>query len=49
VEEVLVPLDVEPAAISDALMSQVEDCAKRIREARANGKAVMMIYGAHLI
>ena len=49
VEEVLVPLDVEPAAIGDALMSQVDDCAKRIREAKDNGKAVMMIYGAHLI
>ena len=49
VEEVLVPLDAEPAAIGDALMSQVDDCAGRIREARANGKAVMMIYGAHLI
>ena len=49
VEEVLVPLDAEPAALSDALMSQVDDCAKRIREAKANGKAVMMIYGAHLI
>jgi len=49
VEEVLVPLDAEPAAISDALMSQVDDCAKRIREAKANGKTVMLIYGAHLI
>ena len=49
VEEVLVPLDAEPAAIGDALMSQVDDCAGRIRKARANGKAVMMIYGAHLI
>ena len=49
VEETLVPVGVEPAALSDALMSQVEDCAGRIREAKANGKAVMMIYGAHLI
>ncbi len=49
VEETLVPIGAEPAAISDALMSQVEDCAGRIRNAKANGKAVMLIYGAHLI
>ncbi len=49
VEEVLVPLEAEPAQISAGLLSQVEECAGRIREAKANGKAVMMIYGAHLI
>ena len=49
VEETLVPVGVEPAAISDPLMCQVEDWSGRIREAKANGKAVMMIYGAHLI
>ncbi len=49
VQEVLVPLDAEPTAISDALMSQVDDCAKSIRVAKDNGKAVMIIYGAHLI
>ena len=49
VQEVLVPLDAEPTAINDTLMGQVDDCAKRIREAKDNGKAVMIIYGAHLI
>lgn len=49
VEEVLVPLETEPVEISDALFSQVEECAGRIREAKANGRAVMMIYGAHLV
>ncbi|MED5381459.1 MAG: hypothetical protein VYC47_02725 [Verrucomicrobiota bacterium] len=48
-EEVLVPLDAKPAAISDELMCRVEECAGRIREAKANSRAVMLIYGAHLI
>ena len=49
VEEVLVPIEAEPAEISDVLSNQVEECAERIREAKAKGRAVMMIYGAHLI
>jgi hypothetical protein len=49
VDEVLVPLESEPLAINDGLLLQIEHCARRIQEARANGRTVMLIYGAHLI
>ena len=49
VEEALVPLGAEPAAISGELRAQVDHCAERVREARARGAAVMLIFGAHLI
>ena len=49
VEGVLVPLGAEPPVIDKELTSRVKECAGRIRQAKANGKAVVMIYGAHLI
>ena len=49
VERVLVPLGAEPPVIDKELTSRVKECAGRIRQAKANGKAVVMIYGAHLI
>ena len=49
VGELLVPTDAEPVVIDNVLSHQVAHCAERIREARANGRAVMLIYGAHLI
>ena len=49
VEEILVPVGGEPAAISGQLRAQVDHCAERIRDARTKGATVMLIYGAHLI
>ena len=49
VGDVMVPIDHEPPPIDDRLHQQIEECAERIREARARGASVMLIYGAHLI
>ena len=49
VEEVLVQPGAEPAVIDKALMRRVKECAERIRQAKASSKAVVLIYGAHLI
>jgi hypothetical protein len=49
VQETLVPVAAEPLAISGQLRAQVDHCAERIRDARAKGATVMLIYGAHLI
>ena len=49
VGDVMVPVDHEPPPIDDRLHQQIEECAERIREARARGASVMLIYGAHLI
>ena len=49
VEEVMVPVDKEPEPIDLALQGQITKCAALIREARARGASVMLIYGAHLI
>ena len=49
VEEVLMPPSAESAAIDKALMRRVKECAGRIRQAKDSGKAVVLIYGAHLI
>ena len=49
VEETLVPVAAEPVPINRQLRAQVDHCAERIRDARAKGAAVMLIYGAHMI
>ena len=49
VGDVMVPVDHEPPPIDDRLNQQIGECAERIREARARGASVMLIYGAHLI
>ena len=49
VEETLVPVAAEPVAINGQLRAQIDHCAERVRDARAKGAAVMLIYGAHMI
>jgi hypothetical protein len=49
VEDILVPPDAAPAALSETLAGQVRVCAERIRAARERGAGVLMFYGAHLL
>lgn len=49
IEEVLVEPSEAPPACEATIAKLVEDCAQRIRVARARGASVMLIYGAHLI
>lgn len=48
-DEIMVPVECEPKPISEALSSQIQKCANKIRDARSKGASVMLIYGAHLI
>ena len=49
VDELLVGLSTPPAAPSAANRPRIDHCAKKIKEARKKGAAVMLIYGAHLL
>ena len=49
VEATLVPVAAEPVPINRQLRAQIDHCAERVRDARAKGAAVMLIYGAHMI
>lgn len=48
-EDILISPDAKPAACSEEILALVADCARRIREARARGASVLLIYGAHLL
>src|ERR1044071_7975867 len=49
IEDILVqPKDTPPECSPEARV-RVEECAKRIRQARSNGASVMLLYGAHLL
>ena len=48
-ESILVDPDAPAPACSPSTAQAVSECARRIREARANGASVMLIYGAHLL
>jgi len=48
-EDVLVEPASEPPPISKKLSDTLDDCARRILNARRVGAGVMLIYGAHLI
>jgi hypothetical protein len=50
VQDVVVPLAATPRPLSDPQQAKVVgDCAERVRRARANGRSVILIYGAHLL
>ncbi|MSU36545.1 MAG: hypothetical protein EXS36_15890, partial [Pedosphaera sp.] len=49
VEEILVPLDRPPAAVSPAVRLRVREAAARLREAKSRGAQAILIYGAHLL
>lgn len=49
VEEILVDPDAPPPAVSAASAAAISECASRMRAARRDGAAIMLIYGAHLL
>ncbi|HMO66482.1 MAG TPA: hypothetical protein PKE47_14890, partial [Verrucomicrobiota bacterium] len=49
VEDILLDPDAAPAPVSGAVAGQIARAADDIRQARARGAAVMLIYGAHLL
>jgi hypothetical protein len=49
VEDILVEPTAAPPAVEPRVADIIADCARRIREALANQRTVMLIYGAHLI
>ncbi len=48
-EDILVPLEAEPPALSAELSGQVDVAVAAIRAARVRGAGVMLVYGAHLL
>jgi len=50
VDEILVPLDAPLRPLRDpAQVSAIAECAAKIKQARDNGRSVLLIYGAHLL
>jgi len=49
IEEIAVGLEGPAPTLLDAHAAQVERCAERIRRARANGRPVILTFGAHFI
>lgn len=49
VGEILIPLNRDLRPSSPAIKASIEECARVIRLARDRGRAVMLIYGAHLL
>ncbi|MGA4579072.1 hypothetical protein [Limisphaera sp. VF-2] len=48
-EQILISPDDSPPVLSEPVAELVAEAADRIRQARATGAAVMLIYGAHLV
>jgi hypothetical protein len=48
-DDILIPLDTEPAVLAEPLAQSIRNCAARIRMARERDSSVMLIYGAHLL
>jgi hypothetical protein len=48
-DEILIDPDSVPPACSEQSRAMIEECARRVRSARQQGAAVMLIYGAHLL
>lgn len=48
-DDILVDPDATPAAGSAQVESIVRECSKKVRDARARGASVILIYGAHLL
>jgi len=49
VGEIVVDPDSPPPAVSAAVAASITECAMRMRAARRQGAAIMLIYGAHLL
>jgi hypothetical protein len=48
-EDILVPIDRQPAPLSPEQSAQVDLAAEAIRDARSRGAPVVLMYGAHLL
>lgn len=48
-DDILLPPDTAPKAVSEELTAQIRGAAQQIRAARERGASVMLIYGAHLL
>ncbi|HNR33649.1 MAG TPA: hypothetical protein PKO36_00620 [Candidatus Hydrogenedentes bacterium] len=44
-----VPVDAEPAALSDSAQAVIDETVKRLKAAKATGKSRMLTFGAHAI
>jgi len=49
IERDAVPPETAPRPLSAAAQATLEECVQRIREARANRRSVMLVFGAHTI
>jgi len=49
VEDILIPAQAEPLAISASQRAAVTVCAQALRRARERGSSVILMYGAHLL
>lgn len=49
VEEILTDPDSAPRPCSEANKKAIDECVRRIRDARKSGAAIILIYGAHLL
>ncbi|HWD91769.1 MAG TPA: hypothetical protein VG938_05395 [Verrucomicrobiae bacterium] len=49
IDDVLLSPEAERPAVPEAVAQQIAKCADSIREAKAKGAAILLIYGAHLL
>ena len=49
VEDILIQPDAAPREISAVARTQVAECAAAIQQAKGNGSAIILMYGAHLL
>jgi len=48
-EEILIQPESEPAPLSESVLSQIAGAAQAVKDAKARGASVMLLYGAHLL
>jgi hypothetical protein len=49
VDDILIDPSSAPPPCSDEATAHIEECVRRIRKAREQGAAVILMYGAHLL
>jgi hypothetical protein len=49
IEEIAISPDSAPPVVPERVRSQIEQAATRIRDARRNGRPVILAYGAHMV
>lgn len=48
-QDILIAPETQPKALPEYLLASVAECASAVRAARARGRSVILIYGAHLL